>query len=645
MILPVIGGLVLLAILILVAERIEQVRVVVVRHAVMRVLVILLLLLSLFLWARHQLINAVGCSPDCIGVSLVGRDLEGADLRNSDFAEANLRGASLHVADLYNTDFAGANLNGVNFQNANLRSARFTGARLNGADFRGAIMGDTDLRGAELEEADLTKVDLTRVHLEGVIFNKAKLVEANLNGKNLAGISFLQADLTGAQLSNADLSGSRLSGANLSGAVLTGSDLAGAWLNLADLTGADLRGANLSGANLLGANLASADLSNSQLIGASLIGAHVNGTDLRGANLTGIRFLATELFPVDLLTDPLLQVLNQLQLAEVVADVDFSGIRFNRETKWPLARKTVLAEMLGPRFFDLSSPTTAQQGSGNTQTALVITGNTSALPLSQAIYTKFVQDGNTQQILLDSVAANDAFTAFCTNPGIHLIAANRPFPDNTASDCAANQRELITFTVGIEALAVVGNNSNEAVTTVTADELMQLQIANRWSDVNLLWPRETIQRFISDGETVTRQFWSEKVFQGNLEMAQSAFDLITPLDNTAQLVQGVINDPYALGILDYTVYRQNASALKLLAINDQFPSTENISQQRYTFTQPLYLFADANQLRQLPALQDFLAYYFANANTVVDQIDLFPAAPEALAAAKATLATLQSSSK
>lgn len=641
----VIAGLVLLAILILIAERMEQLRVAVVRHAVMRVTAILLLAISLFLWARHQLIDAIQCSPDCIAVSLVGRDLEGASLRNSDFAEANLRGANLSAADLYNTDFAGADLSRVNFQNANLRSARFAGAVLTGADFRGAMLGDTDLRGADLSEADLTQTDLTRVHLEGVIFDKAKLVETNFTGKNLAGVSFMQADLTSAILSNADLSGSHLSGANLSGAMLSGSDLAGAWLNLADLTGADLSGANLAGTNLLGANLASADLSNSNLIGASLIGAQVNGTDLRGANLTEIRFLATELFPVDILTDPLLQVLNQLQLAEVVTDVDFSGIRFNRETKWPLARKTILAEMLGPRFFELSAATTAQQEADSTQTALVITGNESALPLSQGIYTKFVQDGNTQPVLLDSVTADDAFTAFCTNQGVHLLAANRPFPYMDSSNCAVNQRKLVTFTVGIEALAVVGNNSNEAVANVTADELMQLQIANRWSDVNLLWPREPIQRFISNEETVTNQFWIEKIFQGNLEKAQQAFALITPVDNTAQLVQGVINNPYAIGILDYAIYRQNTGALKLLAINDQFPTKESISQQRYTFTQPLYLFADANQIRQLPALQDFLAYYFANVNTVADQIDLFPVAPEALAAAKASLATLQSGQK
>ncbi len=640
MIFFVIVALLLLAVLIVLAERLEQTRVTVVRQAILRLVAILLVLSSLFIWARHQLINAVQCSPDCVGANLVGRDLEGAVLRNSDFAEANLRGANLSAADLYNSDFSGANLSNVNLQNSNLRGARFAGARLTGADFRGAILGDTDLRGAELHGADLTQIDLTRVHLEGVIFDQAKLVETNFSGKNLAGVSFVQADLTSANLSNADLSGSRLSGANLSGAQLADSDLAGAWLNLADLTGADLRGANLAGANLLGANLASADLSNSQLIGTSLIGARVNGTDLRGANLSGTRLLASELFPVDLLTDPLLQVLNELQLYEVVADVDLSGVRFNRETQWPLGRTSILAEMLGPRFFQYTLPANEQQTHNTTETALILTGSASALPLSQAIYTKFVKDNNTQPLLLDSVASENAFNAFCTNLSIHLIAANRPF-HNIGTNCADNGRELITFTVGIQALTVVANLNNTAVNNISAAELTMLATANRWSDVNLAWPREPIQRFVPDVETVTVPFWIEQVFQGDAETAQRAIDILIPTDNAAQLVQGVLNNPYAIGVLDYAVYQQSTGALKLLAINGQVPTSESINLNSYTLTQPIYLFADSNQIRALPALQDFLAYYFANVNAVIDQVGLFPVAPEHLAEATRQIEALR----
>ena len=65
----------------------------------------------------------------------------------------------------------------------------------------------------------------------------------------------LEANLSGADLSDAGLCRANLFGANLSGANLTGADLRGANLIKTNLSGADLSGANLSQVNLTHANL------------------------------------------------------------------------------------------------------------------------------------------------------------------------------------------------------------------------------------------------------------------------------------------------------------------------------------------------------------------------------------------------------
>lgn len=638
MIFPIIVGALFMGILIYASNRLAEADVSIVGRAVLRLSLIGGIVGGALLVARFSLLEAVSCSPNCVGANLVGWDLEGAILRNSDFAEANLRNANLSGADLFNADFSGANLTGVNFQNANLRNARFIGASLMGADFRGAELADTDLRGAQLTDADLTQTDLTLVHLDGVVFDRAKLVKVDFRQRNLDGVSFIRADLTSANLSNSDLSGSQLSGANLSGAQLTGSVLAGAWLNLADLTGANLRDANLAGANLLGANLASANLGDSQLIGASLIGAHVNGTNLRGADLTSIRFLASELFPVDILTDPLLQELNELQLFDVIADVDFSGIRFNRETKWPTDRTSVLIDMLGQRFFDYMLPTDTSTDS--VETALVFAGSGEAVSLSQAIYTRFVEDGNTQPIELDSLTSGAEIVAFCRNPRIHLIASNRQFRDNEIDLCAVNGRELITFTVALQAFVVVVNPNNDFVSNVTTEEAISLALANRWSDVNIAWPRASIQRLIPDLDVIVLEFWVEEFFEGDRVLAQRAIDSLEPVGNTAQLIQGVISNPYAIGMVDYAIYRQSASALKLLAINGQTPSPQSIRDNAYTLTQPLYLYADIQQIRELPELHNFLTYYLDHVNQIGERLALFPISPALLTESKAQLDSL-----
>lgn len=625
----VIISLLLVTALIFLSNRLMQAQSSVVRQSMLRLALIFSVIVGAFLWARYWLLLAVSCRPDCVGANLVAWDLEGAVLRNSDFAEADLRRADLSNADLFNADFSGANLNGVSFQNGNLLRTRFMGALLSNADFRGAQLGDTDLRGTQLSKADLTEVDLTRVHLDGVVFDNAKLVGTNLTNKNLAGVSFIRADLTGADLSNADLRGSRLSGANLSGAQLVGSNLAGAWLNLADLTGANLRGANLAGAHLMCAKLSSANLSESQLIGASLIGAHVNGANLGSANLTGIRLLVNELLPLDILTDPLLEKLNELQPLEVIADVDLSGVRFNRQTKWPVGRTSLLEEMLGARYYEYAL--------NNLGTALFIAGNSSAMLLTQAVYTQFEQSGNTQPVLLDTVTSTSAIEAFCSDTRVHLVATNRLFATNETDRCSINGRQLISFTVGIQALTMVVSPENNFISNVDPDQLTTLTTANRWSDVNLSWPRTEITRYIPDVETITLQFWVERLFDGDIEAARLALNAISPVNSVAQLIQAIINDPYAIGVFDYGDYQRSGRALKLLTINGQIPDRQSITQNAYQFMQPLYLYADANQVGQLLELQNFLTFYFNHVNLVIDQVGLFPVPPEVLAEAKKSL--------
>jgi len=82
-------------------------------------------------------------------------DNGGADLREANLCEANLRGA----------DLGGANLRGADLGEADLR----------GADLRGADLGEADLMGADLRGADLGEADLMG----------ANLGKANLGGANL----------------------------------------------------------------------------------------------------------------------------------------------------------------------------------------------------------------------------------------------------------------------------------------------------------------------------------------------------------------------------------------------------------------------------------------------------------------------------
>ena len=77
-------------------------------------------------------------------------------LKNEEGGEkANLRGADLRDADLWDADLRGADLWDADLWGANLRGANLWDADLRGANLRGANLRDADLWDADLRDADL----------------------------------------------------------------------------------------------------------------------------------------------------------------------------------------------------------------------------------------------------------------------------------------------------------------------------------------------------------------------------------------------------------------------------------------------------------------------------------------------------------
>ncbi|MEM7127805.1 MAG: pentapeptide repeat-containing protein [Chloroflexota bacterium] len=296
----------------------------------------IILLLGFVFW----FLQPQSCPPDCVGATLVVRDLRQANLSGGNFVEANLYGADLSEANLRSADLSGASMRQASLKEANLREANLIGADLREANLIDATLTTADLRGANLGQVNLTRVDLTQIKLTGVRLTQATLVGSDLNGINLDGVDLFAADLRGAVLHSARLKGAILSTADLSGADIRDGQLNGAWLNRADLSGTNLQGADLSGAVLIGSDLTSANLSDATFIGANLIGANLNGANLRGADLTGARVTVSQLQDGELMRYPVINILNQLDRNRVIRDADLRGVLFNQRTKWPNDRFT-----------------------------------------------------------------------------------------------------------------------------------------------------------------------------------------------------------------------------------------------------------------------------------------------------------------
>ncbi len=123
------------------------------------------------------------------------------------FISSTLIGLNLQRADLSN----------INLSNAQLVKANLREAVLRGTNLQGANLKETQLIEADLEGADLTDANLEHTFLSGAILNGATLVRAKI-ATSLWGASLVNANLQDADLSGAELFKTNLTGANLQGA-------------------------------------------------------------------------------------------------------------------------------------------------------------------------------------------------------------------------------------------------------------------------------------------------------------------------------------------------------------------------------------------------------------------------------------------
>jgi uncharacterized protein YjbI with pentapeptide repeats len=126
-----------------------------------------------------------------------------------------LAGANPRERDLHEIDLRDADLRCINFNAKSLRSARFDGSDLTEANLKEADLSNANLEGVDLRKANLTKANLSNANLKRADLREAVLYDAYLDRVNLEDANLSDADLTLAVLTRAILNGANLENAIL----------------------------------------------------------------------------------------------------------------------------------------------------------------------------------------------------------------------------------------------------------------------------------------------------------------------------------------------------------------------------------------------------------------------------------------------
>jgi phosphate transport system substrate-binding protein len=264
---------------------------------------------------------------------------------------------------------------------------------------------------------------------------------------------------------------------------------------------------------------------------------------------------------------------------------------------------------------------------------MIIAGSSTVFPLIEILYQRFIEEGYSGTIKLESVNSEKGFKLFCKQGEIDIANASRPIKDEEIKHCAAINRKPIAFRVGTDTLAVVVNPENDFLTNVTKKELAAIFTAQQWSDVNPKWPNVPIQRFIPSRDSGTLDFFVEEVFAQNAEPILAAPNAQFSADDE-ELVQGVSRNKYAIGFLGYAFYREHTKALKIVSIANIEPSVTTIEDGKYPLARPLFIYSDANIIKKKPQVAAFINFFLTNVNQEIGRVGYFPVSQTVLNEAK-----------
>ena len=256
---------------------------------------------------------------------------------------------------------------------------------------------------------------------------------------------------------------------------------------------------------------------------------------------------------------------------------------------------------------------------------LIAAGSSTVFPLSDAIATRFRDEGYAGNITVDSIGSGAGFERFCAEGVTDISNASRPIKDAEVENCHAIGRSVFPLRVGTDALAVAINSENDFVDNLSLEQLARLfSTADTWQDVNADWPAEPIERFIPGTDSGTFDYFVEEVFnKDQAPILDAARTSLSEDDNV--LVNGVSGNPYAVGFFGYAYFEANRDILGAVPIEGVAPAGSSVDDGSYPLARPLFLYAAPEIIAQRPQVGDFLIYYLDVVNEEVEAAGYFPA--------------------
>lgn len=260
---------------------------------------------------------------------------------------------------------------------------------------------------------------------------------------------------------------------------------------------------------------------------------------------------------------------------------------------------------------------------------IAIDGSSTVFPITEAVAEEF-RAAHSARVTIGVSGTGGGFKKFC-NGEVALAGASRPIKPSEVELCTARGVDYIELPVAYDGIAVVVNPDNDWAAHMTVAELKALWRpeaqgeVKRWNQVRTGWPDEEIHLFGAGVDSGTYDYFTAAIV-GKEHSSRGDF---TSSEDDNVLVQGVSMDRLALGFFGYAYYKENASKLRLVAIDDEndgngkgpvLPSPASVIDGTYSpLSRPVFIYVSKAALAR-PEVDAFAKFYVQNAAKLVGEV-------------------------
>lgn len=262
---------------------------------------------------------------------------------------------------------------------------------------------------------------------------------------------------------------------------------------------------------------------------------------------------------------------------------------------------------------------------------ITIDGSSTVYPITQAVADAYkAQNKDAVEITVEFSGTTGGFRKFCEGK-TDISNASRPIDNQEISICNRYNVRFIELPMAFDALTVVVNPANNWAQSLTTEELRKMWEpaaegkVTRWNQIRADFPDKALNLFGAGTDSGTFDYFTEAIMG---EARSSRLDYVKTEDDKIT-VQGVEQDPNALGYFGLAYYEANAKQLKTVPIDAGsgaiVPSRETVERAEYKpLSRPLFIYINLETAQKNPALRDFVEFYINKAPEIVPTVGYIP---------------------